>query len=345
MLARVDTLARRLAPSAFAVVMANGIIAVGLQASGQPWLSLAPALIAATTYLLLGGLTVVRLVRHRDAVDADLRDPDRSFGFCTFVAGSNVLATLTVARGWTPVTVVLFVLAGTVWLVLDYLLPYRLVLARRTEHGMAAANGGWFLWAVASQSVAIVAASLQVAAAPEAGQLLAVVAVLAWSVGLFHYALVGVVVLVRLVLRPVRPEDVGPPYWVSMGALAITVVAGSRVLEMTAEPIIDATRDLIAGLSVIVWCVATWMLPLLLIAGWWRHIRHRVSLRYEAGMWSMVFPMGMYAVAGMDLGRVDRLPLVELIGSTWLWVAVAVWVAVTVGAVVRTGPALIPARR
>lgn len=343
MVSRIGVLTRRLAPSAFAVVMANGIVAVGLQASDHTLLSFAPAAIAAVSYVVLGLLTAVRLVRCRDAVVADLRDPGRSVGFCTFVAGSNVLATLTVAQGWTAVTAVLFVLAGAVWLVLAYLRPYLLVLARPTDQVVAAANGSWFLWAVAGQSVAIVAASLQVAL-PGIGQVLAVVAVLAWSAGLFHYAVVGVVVLIRLVLRPVRPQDIDPPYWVAMGALAITVVAGSRLVEMSDEPIIDATRGLIAGLSVIVWCIATWMLPMLIVAGWWRHVRHRVPLRYEAGMWSMVFPMGMYAVAGMDLGRVDRLPLVELIGSTWLWVAVATWFAVTVGAMVGTGRELLPAR-
>ena len=28
------------------------------------------------------------------------------------------------------------------------------------------------------------------------------------------------------------PEELTPPYWVSMGALAITVLAGPRILEM-----------------------------------------------------------------------------------------------------------------
>lgn len=42
-----------------------------------------------------------------------------------------------------------------------------------------------------------------------------------------------------------------PPYWVSMGALAITVLAGARIVEMA------VTRDLIAGLAVVFWAFAT----------------------------------------------------------------------------------------
>jgi hypothetical protein len=47
-------------------------------------------------------------------------------------------------------------------------------------------------------------------------------------------------------------------------------------------------------------------------------------LRYEAALWSMVFPLGMYAVAGIYLGHADNLPVVEAIGSSELWVALVV---------------------
>ncbi|MGV9877692.1 hypothetical protein ACWDUG_34495, partial [Streptomyces cellulosae] len=33
----------------------------------------------------------------------------------------------------------------------------------------------------------------------------------------------------------------------------------------------------------------------------------------------------MYAVAGMYLGRVDDLPIVEWTGRAWLWVALTAW--------------------
>ena len=59
------------------------------------------------------------------------------------------------------------------------------------------------------------------------------------------------------------------------------------------------------------WAFATWLIPVLVAAGWWRHVIHRVPLRYEATLWSIVFPLGMYAVAGIYLGRADHLPVVE----------------------------------
>ncbi|EHK84231.1 hypothetical protein AK37_07937 [Rhodococcus pyridinivorans AK37] len=113
-----------------------------------------------------------------------------------------------------------------------------------------------------------------------------------------------------------------------MGACSITVVAGSRIVEMDDAPMVDATRGLIAGLAVVIWVFATWLLPPLVAAGWWRHRVHRVRLDYDSSLWSIVFPLGMYAIAGMYLGRADDLPLVGAIGAAELWVAVAAWVAV-----------------
>ena len=73
-----------------------------------------------------------------------------------------------------------------------------------------------------------------------------------------------------------------------------------------------------------------WVIPVLIAAGWWRHIRCRIPMRYDATFWSLVFPLGMYAVAGIYLGRADGLPVVEAIGRGELWVAFAVWMVVFV---------------
>ena len=131
------------------------------------------------------------------------------------------------------------------------------------------------------------------------------------SVGVFLYAASAIIVSLRIMLYPLEPEDLDPPYWVSMGAVAITVVAGAQIAGMEAAPMVDATRALIAGLSVVFWAFATWLVPVLVAAGAWRHFVRRVPLRYVATLWSIVFPLGMYAVAGMYLGRTDHLPMVR----------------------------------
>ena len=149
--------------------------------------------------------------------------------------------------------------------------------------------------------------------------------IVSWSVGVFLYGAAGVCVALRLMLYDFGPEDLTPPYWVAMGALAITVLAGARIVEMADAPMVAATRELVAGVAVVFWAFATWLIPVLVAAGWWRHVRRRIPLRYDAALWGIVFPLGMYAVAGIYLGRADHLPVVRVIGTAELWLAFIAW--------------------
>jgi tellurite resistance protein TehA-like permease len=260
----------------------------------------------------------------------DFLDPRRAFGFFTFVAGTNVLGVRLgmddhhAIMGW------LLLLAGSAWLVLGYVVPWTAVLGPQARPVVVTANGTWFIWVVASQSVAVSAASLEPQV--ELGRsALALVAMVSWSVGIFLYAAAGVFVALRLMNYEFGPEDLTPPYWVAMGALAITVVAGARIVEMASAPMVAATRGLVAGSSVVFWAIATWLFPVLVAAGWWRHVIRNIPLHYDATLWSIVFPLGMYAVAGISLGEADHLPIVHAIGSAELWLALTAF-GVTLGA-------------
>jgi tellurite resistance protein TehA-like permease len=280
--------------------------------------------VAIVCYLLLVTLNSWRLLAFRAQMLRDLADPARGFGFFTFVAGTNVLGARLAADGHHRVALVLLGAGGLGWLILGYAVPWAALLARGNRSVIAAANGTWFIWVVATQSVAVLAATLQ--STVGAGQReLALLAVVAWSVGAVLYAVVAVFVAARLMLNPPRPAELTPPYWVAMGATAITTVAGATIARMADAPVVAATRDLIAGSSVIFWSVGTWLIPPLLAAGYWRHVVHRVPLTYDPTLWSMIFPLGMYAVAGQDLGAADHLPIVAAIGSSEIWPALAAW--------------------
>lgn len=307
--------------------MATGILAVGASLHGLELTSRLFTVVAAVGYVVLLGLLVRRATAHGADVLADLRDPSRSFGFFTVVAASSVLSACALQRGMHALGVVLLAVAVLTWLVLGYVVPWMLMTIAGARDIVATANGSWFVWVVASQSVAVAASALEAAGDhPDDG--LAVLAVLTWSVGLVLYPVVAVLVLLRLLTRSITPPDVDPSYWVAMGALAITVVAGSQIVGMHHTPLVAATRGLAASVSVVLWSFASWLIPVLVAVGAWRHTVRGVPLRYESGLWSMVFPLGMYAVAGMHLGAADSLPFVTGVGRAWFWVALAAWAAV-----------------
>ncbi|UOE45439.1 tellurite resistance/C4-dicarboxylate transporter family protein [Agromyces larvae] len=321
---RLDRAVQGLTPGYFALVMATGIVSIAMRTDGRPVLSLVLLVIAAVAYVLLIVLNGIRLARHRAAMAADFADPARAFGFFTFVAATCVLGSRLSAEGWHGAALWLLVAAFAAWVLLGYTVPWTAVLGGAKRTALRTANGTWFIWSVASQSIAVLAATLE-AEVDTGRNAMALLAVFSWSIGTFLYCAVGVFVGVRMLAYPFTPADLTPPYWVAMGATAITVVASARIVEMADAPMVAATSGLIAGTAVFFWAFGTWLIPPLIVAGYWRHVRHRYPLRYEATLWSIVFPLGMYGVGAQFLGEVDALPIVHAVGYVESWIALAAW--------------------
>ena len=188
--------------------MATCIVSRAMQLDGAAALSgiLLAAGIAA--YLVLAAVYAGRLAINRAGVRADAAEPGRAFGFFTLAAGSDVLAARLAADGHQAAAAVLLVIGGVSWAGLGYLLPPLLA-----GHGLGGANGSWFLWPVATQSVAVGLTSLP---PPWPGGLVAV-AVACWAVGVIGYLLVAGLVTAARLAFPVRPAALTPGYWVFMG--------------------------------------------------------------------------------------------------------------------------------
>lgn len=315
---------RTLHPGYFALVMGTGIVSIGMHNHGVYALSVVLLWLGVFAFAVLVVVTAARIIAFRADFIADLRDPRRAFGSFTFVAAADVLGTRLAVDTHYRLAFGLLIVGWLAWLVLGYVVPWSACLRTTHRPVLQHANGTWFIWVVASESVAVLAAALE----PEletGRRELALLAVFSWSVGVFLYAGAGIFVGARMLLYGLRPEDLTPPYWVSMGATAITVVAGARIVEMAHAPMVDATRGLIAGTSVVFWAFGTWLIPPLVAAGIWKHVVHRIPLRYEGPLWSVVFPLGMYGVSGDYLGKADHLPIVEYIGADESWIALAAW--------------------
>jgi tellurite resistance protein TehA-like permease len=304
--------------------MATGIVSIAMENHHAYELSVVLLWLTGIEYLVLLCVYGWRVAAFRAAVAADLTDPARAFGYFTFVAATDVLGTRLAVDRHEPAALVLLAVGSIAWLVLGYVVPWTAVL-NHSRPVLQHANGTWFIWVVASQSIAVLAAGLEPAVGVGRREL-ALLAVFSWSVGVFLYGAAGAVVAARMLVHELRPADLTPPYWVSMGATAITVVAGARIVQMADAPMVTATRGLIAGMSVVFWAFGSWLIPALVAAGVWRHVVHRIPLRYEAPLWSVVFPLGMYGVGGHYLGQADHLPIVQAVGANEGWVALGAWV-------------------
>jgi tellurite resistance protein TehA-like permease len=264
---------RDLNPAYFAFVMATGIISTGTFLLGPSWLSNALLAAACAGLAVLGAALVMRLLFFRASVAADIRAPDRVFGFFTIAAGLDVLGVRFSLAGHPLATAVLAAIAAAVWLLLTYGVPASLMLSRVQGSVLSGVNGNWLLWIVATQSLSLTAAVL-VPAWPSQSALLAPVSVGLWSTGLVLYLMVVTLILLRWLTVPMTPATLGPPYWILMGATAISVLAGARDLGLPADiPVVRATAGFVEGFTFALWAFGTWWIPLLVILGLWRHVR------------------------------------------------------------------------
>jgi tellurite resistance protein TehA-like permease len=313
---------RGLFPGYFALVMATGIVSTAVAGDGAALVSAAMLVIGVVCYVLLAALYAWRFASYRREFLADAGNPRSAFALFTFVAGSNVLGARFAAGGHYQATAVLAALGGAAWLALTYGTPLYLVTSHGARSALAGINGNWFLWTVGTESIAISLATLSRTGG------LAALAVLLWAVGVVLYLLIATLVLGGLLHFPVQPAGLTPAYWVFMGATAISVLAGSTLLGLPRSPLMSAVHPVVAGVSLILWAFGTWLVPLLVGLGVWRHLIGRVPLRYEPGLWSMVFPLGMYSVASRALGAAVHVRWLAEVGRGWAWVAFAVWAAV-----------------
>ena len=267
--ARVHLALRTLSPGYFAMTMATGIVSIGLAHDHHVVLSGALLWLTVLSFVALCVLTGWRLVAWRSAFVEDFTHPIRGFGFYSFVAAADVLA-VRIARHHHAVAVVLLVIAGVSWLARGYVVPWTTHLGNGEHPIVAAANGTWFMWAVGGQSISLAGGTL---AGLDGGTLLPFVAVVAWALGLFLYVVDGVFVAMRLLAHDFTAADLTPPYWVAMGAAAISALAGNELASLPPGPFVDPVVEVARGSSLVLWAVASWLLPGLFAMGWWRHSR------------------------------------------------------------------------
>lgn len=326
---------RDLHPGYFAFVMATGIISTGTFLLGPSWLSRVLLFLASAGFVVLLGALILRSIFYRSNLVKDARSPERVFGFFTIVAGTDVLGIRFDAAGHPLITAVLAICAAVVWLILTYSVPTSLLLIRQRDSILTGVNGSWLIWVVATQSLSIAASVLVPVWGSRAG-FLAPVAVAMWSIGLVLYLLLIALIMVRWLTVAMTPDALGPPYWILMGATAITVLAGAHILSLPSTlPIYQATAGFVEGFTFALWAFGTWWVPFLIVLGFWRHFRQHWSFEYEPTLWSMVFPLGMYSVATLSFGKVAGLSFMSPLARIMIWVAIAVWALVALAFIVR----------
>lgn len=335
-----------MSPSYFALVMATGIISIGAEL--LDWTVLARVLFVLNIafYVLLCLLTVVRVVAYPKAFLADLTDHKQAFGYMTTVAGTCVLGSqmVLIAHHYTVATVLL-VTGAVLWLLLTYTIFTALTIKQDKPALAEGINGGWLLGVVATQSIAVLTALL----AAHWGQPLRLhanfVALSMWLWGGMLYIWIISLIFYRYTFLRFSPADLAPPYWINMGAMAISVLAGSTLINNTADaPFLNSLRPFLEGYTILYWATGTWWIPIIAILAVWRYGFRRLPFEYDPLYWGAVFPLGMYAVATFRMAESMSLDFLDAIPRVFLWIALAAWLLTLTGMLRRIFRRLRPAQ-
>jgi tellurite resistance protein TehA-like permease len=326
-------------PAYFALVMATGIVSLASQILGFRFVARALFAVSLIAYPTLWCLTIARIVLHRALVAADLGHHGRAVGFFTIVAATSILGSECLVVGDVVQPAFALWAAGIVlWAILTYAIFTILTVEREKPSLADGLNGGWLVAVVAAQSVASLGAQL-VSHMDEGARGAAVLFCLAmWLGGGMLYIWIIGLIFYRYTFLPMRPSDLAPPYWINMGAAAISTLAGANLaLAAPYAPFLQQFLPFVRGLTLWWWATATWWIPMLLILGIWRHGFRKFPLRYDPLYWGAVFPLGMYTVATARLSGALDAPLLMAIPRISVYVALLAWTLAALGLLFRLG--------
>ncbi|MGH7153857.1 MAG: tellurite resistance/C4-dicarboxylate transporter family protein [Acetobacteraceae bacterium] len=338
---------KQLSPAYFALVMATGIISIAADDFRIPALAVGLLGFNVVAYVTLAILTTLRAVRYPRLFFADMTDHRLGPGFFTAVAGTCILGVqLLLIAHWPAAATALLVVGIVLWIGLTYTIFTAFTVKRGKPALEDGITGAWLIAVVATQSVAILVALLAKTSPQPFRVELNFFALSMWLWGGMFYIWIISLIFYRYSFFDFSPSDLSPPYWINMGAMAISALAGARLVENTPDaPFLWSLLPFLKGFTIFYWATGTWWIPMLLLLGVWRHIFQRFPLRYDPLYWGAVFPLGMYGVATHEMATSLDLPFLDRIPHVMFVVAMVAWTLAFAGLLWELRKVVAPQRR
>ena len=328
---------KTLLPAYFAMVMATGIISIALFFGGYHTFSYILFYLNLTFLAGLLGMYIYRLVFFIEDLMNDFRSFSKGPGFFTIIAALCIVGNqfILLYRNMEVATILLIV-AGISWLIIGYGFFFFITTSKKKKGLTDGINGTWLVIIVAIQALSSLISFLTEGGG-EPTYIYLFLALCLFLLGCIFYLYIMSLIIYRLSFFPLNAKELGAPYWINMGATAITTLAGSMlILHTEGFNFIVDLLPFIKGFTLFFWAAGTWWIPLLVLLGMWRHLTQKVPVPttaegYDPSYWGMVFPLGMYTVATFRLGEALEVSFLQVIPEFFIYIAILAWLAVSLG--------------
>ena len=325
-----------MSPAYFGMVMATGIVSLAAHMLDMPRIARTLFQLNIVAYGVLWLLYALRMCCHPRRFFGDMVDHLRGPGFFTIVAGSCVLGSqFLILTANYRVAATLWFVGIALWVALTYTIFTAFTIKENKPTLDQGISGGWLLAVVATQSIAVLGALLAAYTEQPYKLELNFFALSMWLWGGMLYIWMMSLIFYRYAFFRFSPSDLAPPYWINMGAMAISTLAGSLlIINAPDAPFLLSLLPFLKGFTIFYWATGTWWIPMLLVLGVWRHIYKRFPLRYDPLYWGAVFPLGMYAAATHQMAAAMGFGFLEFLPQIFVYAALVAWAAAFVGIVV-----------
>ncbi|GAX62654.1 tellurite resistance protein and related permease [Candidatus Scalindua japonica] len=318
-------------PAYFAMVMSTGIISIASKLLGFTDIAYALFYINIVAYAIILPIQILRAFMFWDNLYKDLCNAKLSLVFFTTVAATNVLGAQFITIVNQPEIAKIFWYFGILLWVIVSLFAFSILFIKCEEGPESVIHGGWLIATVGTQSVAVLGAALA-SEFVSGGSFVLFSSLVWWMIGAFLYVILITLLFYRLVFFKLVPEALIPPYWINMGAIAITTLAGS-IICLTIPKIGGVFTDFLTftkGFTLFFWSFGTWWIPLLIILGIWKFFVRKQQFKYTPLDWGMVFPLGMYTACTYKLSQALEIPFIANISKYFIYLAYIGWTIIFV---------------
>lgn len=317
----------------FALVMATGIVSIASHLLKIDFFAHLLFKINVLNYLVLTTLTILRLIICPQRFFRDLTDHARGPGFFTLVAGTCVLGVqFLILASASRIALGLWGIGLVLWFIVMYVFFTAATVRSPKPTLETGINGAWLIAIVATQSLSILGALLTKTVLSAYAAPVLFLCLCLFLLGCMLYLLIISIIFYRLLFVNVEAKALTPPYWINMGAVAITTLAGVRLVESAQRWVfLQQIEPFLKGFTLFYWSACTWWIPMLLILGIWRHLYKKEPLVYDPQYWGIVFPLGMYVTCTFKLAEVFQFDFLMVIPRSFIYLPILAWVITFAG--------------